>query len=270
MKSLKVFKNIMYKMASNLQLIKVINLDKRPQRFKTFMSGLKNTALNNIKVERFSAIDGSNLVDDLKSKGLKGDPIFKTLIDLNMSIPRGELGCLLSHYFVLREIEQNEYMQDNDYVLIYEDDVFFTDYDVTKYFEHIDEFVKETEVDLIYVSGRWRQHFLPSSNGMSFFERKSKHFFLRKNGNGHDWDRCTPAFIYTKVGAKKIINRILNYFIVTKRWNAIDNILSLTNDNVVCYDFFPHIFYAKPDFETDVQGQNLANKINTNELNELI
>jgi GR25 family glycosyltransferase involved in LPS biosynthesis len=257
-------------MTTNLQLIKVINLDKRPQRFTTFMSGLNRTALNSINVSRFSAIDGSNLVDDLIAKGLKSDPIFKLLSDLNTSIPRGELGCLLSHYFVLREIEQNDSLHDNDYVLIFEDDVLFTDYDLTKYFEHIDEFIKANinKADLIYVTGRWTPHFI--SKKMHFFERKSKHFFLRKTGSGYDWDRGAVAYICTKDGAKKIIDRILNYFKVEKNWKAVDNIFLLTNDNIMCYDFFPHIFYCLPDVDTDIQGHHLGNKINTNELVNLI
>jgi GR25 family glycosyltransferase involved in LPS biosynthesis len=247
-----------------VSLIKVINLDKRPERLNTFNANIQNSILKTIPVERFSAINGIDLINDIKTKQLNDDPIFEALNKLNIIVPKGELGCLLSHYFVLKEVIQNDKLSDNDYVLIFEDDVFFTDYDQTKYFEHIDEFIKSNQVDFVFVSGRWQPHFIAKS--MNFFERKSKHFFQRKAGKGYDWDRCAPAYICTKEGARKMYMRVLSQFADKKQWMAIDNIYSMSTSNVVTYDFFPHIYYCKPDYQTDIQGHHLSDKIQTHDI----
>lgn len=247
-----------------VNLIKVVNLDKRQERFVTFMNQLQNSNLSNHAVERFSAIDGLNIINDLKTKKLEGDPIFSALLSINLNIPKGELGCLLSHYFVLKEISQNVLLNNDDLVLIFEDDVFFTDYDNNKFFEHIEEFTKTNQVDFVFISGRWQKHFIPRN--MNFFERKSKHFFKRIGGNGYDWDRCAPAYICTKEGATKMCSRVIEQIKEKKQWMAIDNIYSLFTPNINVYDFFPHIYYAKPDYQTDIQGHNLSNKIHTSEL----
>lgn len=250
-----------------IKSIKVINLDKRPERFESFMKSIQNTNLKNHVVERFSAINGTNLIDDIKTKNLFDDPIFVALSSLNINIPRGELGCLLSHYFILKEISQNADLNDNDLVLIFEDDVFFTDYDDNKFFGHIEEFANTNQLDFVFVSGRWQKHFMARS--MNFFDRKSKHFFKRIGGQGYDWDRCAPAYICTKKGARKMYLRVLNQFKENKQWKAIDNIYSLSTLNINTYDFFPHIYYSQPDYQTDIQGQHLSNKINSSKFANL-
>lgn len=244
-----------------IKSIKVINLDKRPERFETFTKNIQHSNLSNYNVERFSAVNGLDVINDVINKNLNNDPIFETLKILNTNIPRGELGCLLSHYFVLKEISQSDTLNDNDFVLIFEDDVFFTDYDDNKFFEHIEEFANANHVDFLFVSGRWQRHFIARS--MNFFERKSKHFFKRIGGKGYDWDRCAPAYMCTKEGARKMCLRVINTFKEKQKWMAIDNIYSLSTPDVNVYDFFPHIYYAKPDYQTDIQGKHLSNVINS-------
>lgn len=245
-------------------LIRVINLDKRPERLNNFYKSIDVSKLDKTLIRKFSAIDGHNLINDIKMKGFENDPIFEVLRNLDISVPKGELGCLLSHYFVLREIQTNGNLNDNDYVLIFEDDVHLTNYDETTYFEHIDEFINTNDVDFIFVSGRWKPHFIPKS--MNFFERKSKHFFKRVSGQGHDWDRCAPAYICTKKGAIKMCERVLAQFKDNRKWIAIDNIYSIASIDLITYDFFPHIYYSVPDYQTDIQGVHLKSKINLKEL----
>ena len=82
-----------------------------------------------------------------------------------MNVARGELGCLLSHYFVLKEIASSSAASDQDeIVFIFEDDVFISDDSehVKDAFELISKFTTETpfdEWDLLYVSGRWSSSF---------------------------------------------------------------------------------------------------------------
>lgn len=249
-----------------VSLIKVINLDKRPERFKEFDVQIKKSNLQNCKIERFSAIDGSNLLDDIKNKNLKDDVIFEVLRTLNAYIPRGELGCFLSHYFILKEIIFNENINDDDLILIFEDDVFFTEYDDSKFYEHIEEFKKTNKIDFLYLSGRWKKHYMPNITSMNFFERQSKHFFKRIDGKGYDWDRCAPAYMCSKTGAKLMCEKIILQLKNNKCWSAIDNIYGKSSKNLISYDFFPHIYYAKMDYKTDIQGKHLLNVINSSDL----
>jgi len=247
-----------------IKLIKVINLDRRPDRLKDFINQFTNSNLNTLTCERFSAIDGVNLIKDITNKKIENDPIFQALKNIDDPIPRGELGCLLSHYFVLKEIENNTNLNDDDLVLIFEDDVFFTDYNDEKFFDHINTFHKINKFDFIFLSGRWKKHFIPKN--MTFFERSTKHIFKRISGNGYDWDRCAPAYLCTKHGAHQMIQRILEQFNAYKKWNAIDNIYTKSTSELITYDFFPHIYYLKPDYQTDIQGIHLQNKIFANNI----
>lgn len=245
---------------------KVINLDRRSDRFEKFKDQYDRSNLKDMKLERFSAIDGTNIINDINNKNLQHDPIFKALKCLNRNIPKGELGCLLSHYFILREISNDQSMTLNDMVLIFEDDAFFSGmFDKDKsFFNEISEFIKNEQVDFLYVSGRFKSNFVPQN--MSFFEQCGNHLFKRLSGDGHDWDRCTPGYICSKNGAIQMCLRILKQFSQTKTWMAIDTIYAITSQNVKSYDFFPHIYYAKPDYQTDVQGKNLKNVIHTSDL----
>lgn len=238
-----------------VNLIKVINLDRRTDRFVNFMNQIMKSNLSNCKIERFSAIDGSNLINDIKNKHLENDPIFDSLKKINLSVPNGEFGCLLSHYFVLKEIENNADLKEDELVLIFEDDVFFTDYNDSVFYEYIDT----QKLDFLFISGRWKKHFIPQPQSMKFFERLNKHIFKRINGHGYDWDRCAPAYMCTKKGARLMCERIINQF-NSGEWKAIDNIYSLSTLEINTYDFFPHIYYALPNYETDIQGENLKKK----------
>jgi len=44
---------------------------------------------------------------------------------IKLSVPKGVLECLISH--LLQEIINNKDIEDNDYVGIYEDDIFYCD-----------------------------------------------------------------------------------------------------------------------------------------------
>lgn len=244
--------------------IKVINLDRRKDRYDEFVSkfnhinDINDCYFKDIPLFRVSAINGIDLIKDLKDKGLYDDPIIKSIHNLTREIPKAVLGCFLSHYFTIKEISK-ELNDDNDYVIILEDDVFFTDSDLKRSFDHIDNFIKTNDVDLVYLSGRFTEHFVPRNT--SFFEKKSSNLFLRLKGKGYDWDRTAVSYLITKKGSEKIYKYILNY-VDSNNFEAIDNILINCRGNI--YDFFPHLFYCKPDYNTDIQKHNLKNTIHTN------
>jgi glycosyl transferase family 25 len=107
---------------NNIQLY-VINLDRNQERYANFVENCKNV-MNNVQVERFSAVDGNDisykeLEDIVAPHILQGindiDRTHKRISDEQMT--RGMVGCYLSH---IRIYEQN--FDKSNIVFIFEDD----------------------------------------------------------------------------------------------------------------------------------------------------
>lgn len=247
-----------------VSLIRVINLDRREDRMLDFMENFKKTTFDKNLLRKFSAIDGSVVVQDIKNRNLQNDPIFNVLRALNTEIPKGELGCLLSHYFVLKEISDDANLKEEDFTLIVEDDVIFTEPDFTHVTNELNNFCKiNTIPDFVYVSGRTTEYFIPKN--LSFFKQESPHLYKRIGGIGYEWDRCASAYMCSKKGAKKIVQYVINYFKTLRKWTAIDNIYTSIKA-LSMYEFFPHVYYSNLDYKTDIQGAHILNKIHTSQL----
>jgi GR25 family glycosyltransferase involved in LPS biosynthesis len=106
--------------------IYVINLDKRQDRYQSFLNEMNRLSIDGVK--RFSAIDGSVIQPP------------------NKSILPGELGILLTHLEIIKECKKDNLNN----VLIMEDDVYFTDeiYDIDNYMLKLPE-----DWDLLYFGG---------------------------------------------------------------------------------------------------------------------
>ena len=73
-------------------LIKIINLDRRKDRMDTMLENLEKTSFRNYPIERFSAINGINLIEDINQK-LDNDIIWKIFCGLKKGdIAKGQLG----------------------------------------------------------------------------------------------------------------------------------------------------------------------------------
>ena len=96
-----------YTINNVFDMVYVINLDKQPENLKDMDNKLKQ---NNIKYQRFKAIDGHKVIDQYN---LPEDAF-------TYELP-GVLGCLLSHRTVMEDALENDYNK----ILILEDDCIF-------------------------------------------------------------------------------------------------------------------------------------------------
>lgn len=253
--------------------IRYINLDKDVNRNINFLK--KINIFNYDTLKRFSAINGYDLIKDIKNKNYIYDEIFKILFDKNIDYSKGELGCILSHYFLLKEIKIDNNIQENDLIMIFEDDIIINSkINITEKINNIIEFTKKNNNwDIIYNGGRWNENFIPKCKEL--FEQKYKDVYLRiknndiiNNNNNYDWDRCTFSFIINKKNIDNIINGILLY-LKNNSYLPIDHILTHIN-NINSYDQFPHMIYSYVNSESNIQGELLNNKIKFSDLNNLI
>lgn len=104
-----------------------LNLDRRQDRWNKISKKFNELG---IQVQRFSAIDGNNLSDDILSK---------------YSINKYEVGCFLSHYEIIKDAKKNDYKR----ILVFEDDALFVN-NFNKKFENIPNKVKK-DWKLIYL-----------------------------------------------------------------------------------------------------------------------
>ena len=209
--------------------VRYINLDRRQDRNVDTMKKLVDVLgfdISNIK--RFSAIDGSNIVEDLRNKNYLGDDIIKILQSANMNVRNGELGCLLSHYFLLKEIVNDTSIPDNSNLW-----------------------------DMIYFGGRFKHNFSPSNLNMTkFFSHSFDNFYLRIQGQGMDWDRATHNYLVKKNNISKILNSILEYYLnetKTKITIQVDHMYCCLSKKLNMYDYFPHLFFSPMNYSSDIQ-----------------
>ena len=90
----------------------MINLDRRKDRLKSVKKQLDN---HGIKFERFSAYDG-NHINKYK------DSINKYL-DINNNLNNGQIGCILSHIKIWKNVINDTEISGDKLILILEDDV---------------------------------------------------------------------------------------------------------------------------------------------------
>ena len=246
-------------------LIKIINLDRRKDRIDIMLQNLKKTSFGNYPIERFSAINGINLIEDIKNKNLDNDIIWKVLTEVNkINIPKGQLGCFLSHYFLLKKIWMDSTIDLNQMVIIMEDDVHFSKNDYSKEISDIINFNKTNMFDLIYISGRFQKNFACSNNKM--YKRRTGFIFERLTGRGHAWDRTTNSFIIKK----KSLPIILDFFIkfLKKGFEPVDCVFLCSP--IMKFDVFPHLFYSPLNYSTDIQGKHVQDTINISSFQQFI
>lgn len=121
---------------TSFDAILCINLDRRPARMEKACEQFANVGIENVL--RFSAIDGSKL-------------------DYRTALNAGQLGCTLSHLFVL------EYARDNNLesILIFEDDVEFAENFNEIFNQAIDELPKDWH--MLYFGGNHFHGVVPHS-----------------------------------------------------------------------------------------------------------
>ncbi len=240
--------------------VRYINLDRRLDRNEdTFKKINEVLGFDKNNIKRFSAIDGTNLIQDLKNKNYIGDEFISIIKKLNLTLKSPELACLLSHYFLLKEILEDNTIPDDSIVVLFEDDFFIN----TQYLEKIklSDIIGKIKSpvnfnnnnwDIIYLGGRFTQNFIPYNK--SFFTHSFDNFYLRIAGCGMDWDRTTHNYLVKKKNIPNIISCYLNYYTYNfKPEFQVDSFYNSCSNKIKMYDYFPHIFYSPLNYSSDIQ-----------------
>jgi GR25 family glycosyltransferase involved in LPS biosynthesis len=259
--------------------ITIINLDNRPDRYEKTISLINNSAMKNCWLQRFSAINGYNLIHDLTEKQLIEDPILPILKNMRQEIACGELGCFLSHYFLLKKIAEDMTLNNDDLILIMEDDIKLASNFNDRFSNVIREIRNQNEnVNIIYMGGRFHENFEPKN--YEFFDKWSGNIYLRNlqrllqsypNQSFDDlleprcenYDRTTHSYIIRKRVAQSMSQYMVQFLLSTQNFLSLDTyIYGMMKPT---FDVFPHLFYSPLHYgESDIQ--NTVERFNTTKL----
>ena len=262
--------------------IVVINLDRRPDR----MSHLYNHAP--IMFRRFPAIDGNNLSKHYFQ--------FSDLLDTIRNKHRvlGEVGCSLSHYSLWKEHVERRGVDGHthEHLLIFEDDVMFTDKSREQYKKMTREIYqgvvdKGFQFDLIYVGGQWTSDYdIDGSNAPYFkFQKTTResletyyrqslvpNIYKRRNlspaviqGERNVWFtplfRTAGAYVISQRGAKRLLEAVETDTALFMKTPLDMWLLEMDFRGYIdAFDRFPHPFY-QAGFEMVREPSHAANDI---------
>ena len=181
-----------------------INLAKRSERWESVKKQFLN---NNITAIRYEAIDG-NKYDSVN--GLKP----------------GELGCLLSHLYILKECQKNNI----ENLLITEDDVQFCEDFNFKFFEYIKELPKW---DMLYLGAN---HALCNPYESNPPIKVTEHVYRVIHAYS------THAYAVNKSCYQYLIDHISNLT------NPLDVMYSKIQKNLEVYIFRPHLAWQSEGY----------------------
>lgn len=264
--------------------IAVINLDRRPDR----MSHLYNHAP--IMFRRFPAIDGTNLSKHYFQ--------FSDLLDTirNQHRVLGEVGCSLSHYSLWKEHVERRGRDGRRYehLLIFEDDVMFTDTSRARYKELTDKLSRDVstqgfEFDLMYVGGQWTPNYdidgatpppyydyqkTTRESLATYYHRESiiPGIYKRRNlspaviqGPRNVWFtplfRTAGAYVISQRGAKRLLEAVETDTALFMKTPLDMWLLEMDFRGYIdAFDLFPHPFY-QAGFEMVREPSHAVNDI---------
>lgn len=224
--------------------IYLINLVRRPDRLKNFLTYFNASDLKNFNLTKFDAIDGTKLdqeniplselataeLQQLKTTG------FRTK---HYQLTMGAIGCYLSHVKVWEHILKN----DSDVVLIFEDDAKIPE-----------NFLSEVNENIAYIPNDWDIILL------GYLCKKCYEFQKYKEVERF---QLTHAYLIKKTAIIKIMNSD-TLFPITQQIDAlmselssIINIYSLKNKIV------PQ-FQSRTDIQAPMIDKKLRDKLNIN------
>ena len=215
----------------------VINLDRMPDRYSEFLERIPFEASI---CTRFSAIDGNDIINYERNE----NPY--------------TMGCHLSHKAILQNVINDSSINDEDYVIIFEDDVYFQD----TFIQEIEKIKTNKDVfninSLIYIGGRFTPYFYPTS--LNGWNNIKENIYLRNDGkvSGFNHDRTAHTIILTKFACKEIINKT-KHVRVSIPIDVLYTDIRTYIPETKLYDLFPHVCYSPTDSETDIHNYNNIN-----------
>lgn len=231
--------------------IRVVNLERRKDRWMNFVSEAKRVGLSSY--QQYKAVDG---------KELKLTKDIETLFEVNPNRPGGKrytfnhgfnsavIGCALSHYSLWQQLAENNDKKRNDYMMILEDDVRFDDNFVSKWNTIYTTIEKDDRWDLIFLGftdDRGDLYNDPKvyENVYKFNQHPSK---VRLHGAG------MFGYCIRKRAAIKLIE-LAN---TLKIQQPIDHFLIDQFDALCAYKTIPYLIttdchFINPNLDTDIQ-----------------
>lgn len=217
----------------------VINLNRRSDRYLGFLERIPFEA--NI-CTKFSAIDGG----DIKNYDKDENPYI--------------IGCHLSHKAVLQNVINDNSIEDNDYVIIFEDDVYFQN----TFIKDIEKIISRKNVfdsnSIIYIGGKSIQNYSPSN--LTGYTNIIENIYLRNNikDTTDIYNRNANVIILSKLACKEIINKTKHVRVSL----PIDSLYNKIRDyipDMKIYDLFPHVCYCPADNESDIEKFYAQNQV---------
>ena len=155
------------------------------------------------------------------------------------------MGYHLSHKAILQNVINDISINDEDYIIIFKDDVKFQD----TFVQEIEKIKANKDIfninSIIYISGSFTPYFYPTT--LSGWNNIKENIYIRNDNkeSGSNYDRISSVIILSKSACKEIINK-------TKHVRVSIPIDSLYNDirnyipDMKLYDLFPHVCYSDP------------------------
>lgn len=238
----------------------VINLKHRADRYNEFKKRA-GVYFDPELFEKFDAIDGKNVDPEIQ----ENEPLFK-----NVNSKKGEIGCHLSHRAIWKIVSEDETLAEDDLVIVFEDDVFFTNNNFKyKFMDSIKSFQQiKIPNKILYIGGRFKKNFEPNRDELLLNWKKNP-FIIESNNilleriygyekeqpSNISFDRTTHALIFTKYSANIFLESSL---CDEEKPVAVDTFLIWCHKQkkgpINYYDFFPHLCYSPVNYKSDIQS----------------
>lgn len=227
----------------------VINLKKRPDRLKDFISRYKNGHVN-----VFFGFDGLENYENLNSFQKKLLKSIKKVSYYPEENYPGVLGCWVSHYTIWSYLITSNH----EYFTIFEDDAFFTED-----FENKFNFIKENlpkNVDLLYLGGNyspilevptgraWRE--LVLSEELKLYT--TSEYTNPISDTERNFTRTAHAYVIREDFAKKCLEKMNEIIEKEEPLLPVDEFLNDLKFSINYYDLFPQITYSPFKYQSDI------------------
>lgn len=212
----------------------VINLDRRPDRYEKFQTQILNLDMPVIK--RFSAVDG---------RAIKLLPQHLYLFDVNdYNYNAGMIGCALSHILLMIQFYNQE--RDKEFLVVFEDDVKFSEDFRSKYINAVHEFIQR-KGDMLLLGNSQKHSGLPSEKHHYIYQPKTVAECLRFSYGG------SFGYVITRQGIRKLLREISRTGMV----HCIDTMFQVNVGKIDLYYCTPSLVFTPmaitPEDDTDIQ-----------------